>query len=344
MKEKLHEYEQEIQWLKSENEAFSRQIKQLSQFNEPFQTKDLMSNPFFTNAPATQPNLQALSKELGPMNNSFTIPSPIPRQSNVSRVSKDGLFDLENMFLNAEYKKAMEALSQLDYKAPPNISNEKFSRWLAMSNRIKDSQLNEIFLKLKTLTAPNAENGGPEAWEDKERGLEDSFDSPTMSIIDKICFFLDEKIPKIVLHNEYSSKNLQKKDKSPKNVESDYQTAHFKEGEESDREEMQMTEAQLRQKLKYLKGNLQSLETQIRDKEAEVRGLREKMGESTARGRIFRKSEDISKEKFKADEDLKMERDMFRIKYEESRLEAEQYKGRYDSLERKMEDIHEKLV
>ena len=346
LQDKLQEYEGQIQQLKSENKAFSKQIKHFSHQVDTSRTKDLIVNPFFSQTHGHHTRI--LSKEILPqtgatksMNDSFNIPSPIPRPSNVSRISKDASFDLEHMFMNAEYKKAMELLSQLDYQVPQNIPQEKFCKWLVIANKTKDSQLQEIYMKLKSIVAPGAEHADIDDWEDHGKEMEDSLDRQSFNVVDRIWILLEDKMPQRIKQGERlrtKSKSPMRTTNTPRDELGECPTAYFKENDEGEREERYMTESQLRQKIRYLKESLQRSEVESKGREAEVLLLREKIREAIGKGdlgHLRKRSGDMTDRSNK--ERTKSEGPDFRRKYEECRQELESVKSRYEKVRREID-------
>jgi chromosome segregation ATPase len=331
LKEKLNEYEDEIQRIKAENESYVKQLKLVYQQNDLLQAKDSL----FTQEGA---NPQLTSREVSPnvkksMNNSFNIPSPIPRTSNLSRVSKDALFDLEHMFQSAEYRRAMEILSQLDYEVPQEIPLEKINKWLTISNRIKDSQFLEIFQRLKSLTSIEADNIGPKGERNSlAKGFEELLDQQKLNVVDKIYWVLDEKMANMTSRKDTSKKNYETE-------ESGYQTAYFKET----REDFGLNDNQLRQKISYLKESLNASEMILRDREAEIRLLKDKLRNSDEGDRKSEGISDISGGKGRVRsngeaKEVKNERDLYRRKYEESIKELDEYKERYNNVQEEADE------
>lgn len=162
--------------------------------------------------------------------------------------------ELEYYFANAEYTRAAHLFSQLDYKKPANISLEKFNNWLTITNRLKDSQLNDIVNKLKILIAFTA---GQDVSADPS-----FFERDDLSSFEKIVALLDERIPKALVKSEYSL---------PTSGPSS--TARRVSNENN------FTNEQLLMKIDYLNSQLKDLQQQMSNKDGEVRVLKERLRE-----------------------------------------------------------------
>ena len=245
LQQKMMDYEDLVKKLTAENEDFSTQIRQLSQQIESLHPKNQLSSSY------------------GSGKKSVTISahnaSPNTRGSNGNNASREISLELESMFMNAEYKKAVELLTQIDYKKPYNIPTEKFSNWLIIGNRMKDSSFNDILSKLKILmTFVEKEEDD----DDTAAGLDDSLDKPNYTTAEKIYLLLDEKLPKVILRSEYKLETKKLKDRSM--GISDLADDNFgtrSRGREED--ETNLTNEQLRGKIQYLNTKLEQLEKVI---------------------------------------------------------------------------------
>jgi len=215
-------------------------------------------------------------------------PSPILKKSTYKSANRDFSFDLESHFINGDYNRAIEALAQNDYKRPPSVPIEKFNNWLVIANRVRDSQFNEILNKLKILIAfsDNAEDEEPQ-------NLDDSLDghSQQRTIVEKIYHLLDEKIPKLILQNEYRLETQKQKNPTVReerrsvNNPPQWNTANFKqlqEIQEEQEDDSHFTHDQLRLKIRYLNNKIMDLEGVIRDREIEMEVLKDRL--QSARG------------------------------------------------------------
>jgi len=237
--QKILDYEDLIKKLTSENEDFSAQIKQLSQQIESLHPKN-------------QGNIANTSGKKS-VTISTLSSSPFPKET--GNGNREISSELENMFLNAEYKKGVELLTQIDYKKPLGMSVDKFNNWLTIANRLKDSSFNEILNKLKILiTFADKEEEG------ESIGLNDSLDQPNLTVLERIYMFVDEKIPKVILSNEYKLETQKMKDKVRKSGALEDELRASKSKSESGGEDYQLTNEQLRMKVHYLNAKVEQFE------------------------------------------------------------------------------------
>ena len=241
LNKKVSDYEDIIKKLTTENEEFSSQIRNLSKQIESIHSKYNQPNSL----QPTQSLGLGGKKDVKSFNSSMDTSSPLQIRNLFSTQQMKGsstnystsniqnnnemAHEVDNLFFQAEYSKACEILANLEYKKPTGITFERYNNWLVVANRIKDFQINEIYNKLKIVISftdsqgENIYNNGNNPNLDADADIDPQFinkdfQSPRIengtrtngnqqSTFDKINKILDEKIPKMILKNEYYYQN-----------------------------------------------------------------------------------------------------------------------------------------
>lgn len=242
--QKILDYEDLVKKLTSENEGFSSQIKQLSQQIESLKTQSYGNH----------------SNNSGKKSVTIVTSSPSPLTKSGgggnSNASKEVSQELEHLFSHAEYKKAVELLGQIDYKKPFNVASEKFNSWLIIANRMKDTSFNDVLNKLKILLT-FADRGEDD--DEPVTGLDDSLDHPTSTVAEKIYCLLDERIPKVILRNEYKLETKKQQEKA-------HEDTSMMPSNKGDDEDSMLTKEQLQMKVHYLNAKVEQMERTAQDK------------------------------------------------------------------------------
>jgi len=317
--QKILDYEELVKKLTAENEDFSAQIRQLSQQIESLHPKN-QGNMANTSGKK--------SVTISTMNS-----SPLPKGSGNGTASREVSLELENMFMNAEYKKGIELLTQIDYKKPYGMSPEKFNNWLTIANRMKDSSLNDILNKLKILITFSDK----EEEEEEVIGLNDSLDQPAYSTTEKIYMLLDEKIPKVILRNEYQLETQKMKDKIRQSGTFEELRASKSKSESASGEDHQLTNEQLRMKVQYLNSKVEQLERTLADKGKQTDYAKDK----TRNIETFGDQDDFSRKNEELYQELQQEIDN-RLKLEgQARELIDAYEDLKDKYEGLLKDVSE---
>jgi hypothetical protein len=254
---KIHDYEDQIGRLRKQNDEFSNQVATLSRQLENLQSK-------YTS------NYHSIKHQsIIPMSNT---PSPIKR--NTIANSYDAYLDLENIFQSGEYQKGIQILYDNDYKKPPNAEFDQFSNWLAIANRIKDSQITEILNKLKIFMSLSCKA-------EDDKALDDSLEvGPHWPTIEKIYHLIDERLPKLFFQKEQQiTRSASRKGSPHYGLVSTASTAKFNDFQSvhSAPDEAQFDNEQLKMKIRYLNNNLKTMEKEIQDKNIEIEVLKDRL-------------------------------------------------------------------
>lgn len=250
---KVRDYENTIKTLSEQNDDFSSQIKQLTKQMENVHVR--FSLPSQHSVRTSEFTVTDARSPKGQQTSPFQVAkSPIQPQTSARQdLSQDKLLvELESSFAKEQYTRAAHFLAQLDYRKPNNISTEKFTNWLCICNRLKDSQLNDILNKIKLLITFAGDGAAS-----NEPLFHDNDDST--SGFDKAIFLLDDKLPKILLKNEYELKDEGSAKGSKVSNENNF------------------TSEQLLLKVEYLNNQLKEAQQQIGNKDVELRVMKERI-------------------------------------------------------------------
>lgn len=193
LQKKIEQYEDKIKRLTAQNEDFNTHIQRLTKQLETSQSRYSFSNPKtseFTITDMKSPKSAGVNQSQSPLASTKSTAHPNSSGKRDYAISSE----LEYYFANAEYTRAAHLFAQLDYKKPASISIEKFSNWLTITNRLKDSQLSDIVNKLKLLIAFTA-------GQDVSTAEPSFFERDDLSAFEKIIVLLDERIPKALVKN-----------------------------------------------------------------------------------------------------------------------------------------------
>lgn len=298
---KIQDYEDLIKKLTDENEEFARQIKALSN-----QIGDIHSQTL------SQASVQAsVSQSKFSGGKKGVIQSKRYGSHDPSR-------ELEALFASSDYTKACDLLSSLDYTKPPSTSVEKYSTWLEITNRVKDSQLSDVLNKLKALVA----------FSDKSEDETLRVTSPATTI-EKIQYLLDDKLPKIILKNEYE---IQQEKEEKENV----RPGTFKPRNSIN----DQSQEHLLMKIEYLNSQLNKANQELSNKDVELRSLRERARDnaySTQASSVDREKENLIKS---LETEVKM-RTNIEQQLQDAHGEIIELRDRLESVEKELEESHQ---